>query len=714
MSRLAGVKADQLELVLTTSAPTLSPDGTRAVVAAQHASFAADAYVGQLWELDTTDGHAPRRITAGMHDTLPRFSPDGTLIGFLRRDAKGRAQFAVVDSRRGEPRVLTDAPLGVTDFVWDRSSLRVALVAPVPEEGRYGTLGGVGPGREDPRRITGNKYRMNGRGYIEDQPLGILVLRVPPLDDEPWVEPIGRAARDHEADREPGGPNLFGGDKGMPYAVLVTPAGRDATHPEFSPDGEWLYFTAALHEERDEDLRNMVYRVRLKGVLGVQDQPDAVTLDEADSVKAPEPQLVAGGPGRSYHSPRFSRDGKTLYFLGADLGETNRDFVARLEGVFALTASALAAKKLGAPKELTDRETVDYGVVDGSLVPFRESGVAAVARVRGSAELHEISTTRKARTLVGGQRVITGAAHAGETLVVSFSDPTTPGEVGLVEGVNGKGVIRSISNFAAALNTATRVVMPTELIVKSPDGYPVHGWVFLPEGEGPHPVLLNIHGGPHADYTWGWFDEAQVLAEAGYAVVQCNPRGSAGYGREHGLAIRQQMGTLDFQDVIAFLEGAIKAHKPLLDKKRLGVMGGSYGGYLTAWTIAHDHRFSTAVVERGYLDPGTFVGTSDIGWFFSEEYTGSDPAHAETQSPMAFVDRVRTPTLVIHSEEDWRCPIEQAQRWFAMLRRTGTPTEMLVFPGENHELSRSGSPWHRRQRFEAILAWVGEYLPTGV
>nr|NLD40225.1 S9 family peptidase [Actinomycetales bacterium] len=256
-----------------------------------------------------------------------------------------------------------------------------------------------------------------------------------------------------------------------------------------------------------------------------------------------------------------------------------------------------------------------------------------------------------------------------------------------------------------------RVVMPTELVVKSADGYPVHGWVFVPEGEGPHPVLLNIHGGPHADYTWGWFDEVQVLAGAGYAVVQCNPRGSAGYGREHGTAIREQMGTLDFQDVIAFLEGALKAEKSL-DKKRLGIMGGSYGGYLTAWTIAHDHRFATAVVERGYLDPGTFVGTSDIGWYFSEEYTGADPAHAETQSPMAFVHQVRTPTLVIHSEEDWRCPIEQAQRWFAALRRTGTPTEMLVFPGEDHELSRSGTPWHRRQRFDAVLEWVGRHLPV--
>ncbi len=711
------MKAEQLELIRTTSAPTLSPDGRFAVVAATRPSFAADDYVGQLWEVDTTDHRAPRRITAGKRDTKPRFSPDGTMIGFLRADAKGRGQFAIVDARGGEARVLTDAPLGIQDFTWDRESTRVALVAAMPAEGRYGTTEGVGAGKEDPRRITGNRYKMNGRGYTGDQPVGILILRVPPLDEEPWVAPVGRAAKGQDPERDLTGPNVFGGENGLPCAVLVTPEGRDAYHPEFSPRGNHLYFTAALHDEHDEDLRTMVHRVKLKGPVGPQGDLGIITPDEAEATKLPSPQIVAGGEGRAYGLPRFSKDGETLFLVGGDLGETNRDFVARQNGIFAVDTDDISGKKPAKLRELTDRDAVDYA--DPHLVPYGERDIAAIARVRGAAELHAITPSGKTRTIVGGQRVITGAACAPasegstspHTLVVTFTDPTTPGELGLVEGVNGKGVIRSLTTFAAALNRETHVVMPNELTVKSADGYPVHGWVFLPEGEGPHPVLLNIHGGPHADYTWGWFDEAQVYAQAGYAVVMCNPRGSAGYGRKHGLAIKEAMGTLDFQDVIAFLEGAL-ASEPSLDGERLGIMGGSYGGYLTAWTIAHDHRFSAAIVERGYLDPGTFIGTSDIGWFFSEEYTGADPEHAETQSPMAFVGQVETPTLVIHSEEDWRCPIEQAQRWFAALRRTGTPTEMLVFPGENHELSRSGTPWHRRQRFEAILEWLSRHLPV--
>ncbi|MBN9190442.1 MAG: S9 family peptidase, partial [Microbacterium sp.] len=189
-------------------------------------------------------------------------------------------------------------------------------------------------------------------------------------------------------------------------------------------------------------------------------------------------------------------------------------------------------------------------------------------------------------------------------------------------------------------------------------------------------------------------------------------RGAAGYGLEHGRSIRGAMGTVDFSDVIDFLDAAV-ASDPALDGARVGVMGGSYGGYLTAWVIAHDHRFAGAIVERGFLDPVSFQGTSDIGSFFGDEYVGVDPDAMKRQSPMAYVGEVRTPTLVIHSELDYRCPLEQATRYYSALKRHGVDAEMLVFPGENHELSRGGQPRHRVQRFEAILDWWARKLPIG-
>lgn len=200
------------------------------------------------------------------------------------------------------------------------------------------------------------------------------------------------------------------------------------------------------------------------------------------------------------------------------------------------------------------------------------------------------------------------------------------------------------------------------------------------------------------------FDETQVLVDAGYAVVYCNPRGSAGYGQQHGRSIRGAMGTVDMHDVLDFLDGVL-AEDPRLDADRLGIMGGSYGGYLTAWTIAHDHRFAGAIVERGFLDPASFQGTSDIGSFFGDEYVGTTAPDIARQSPMAVAAQVTTPTLVIHSELDYRCPLEQATRYYTALKRQGTDAEMLIFPGENHELTRSGQPRHRVQRFEAVLQW---------
>ena len=207
----------------------------------------------------------------------------------------------------------------------------------------------------------------------------------------------------------------------------------------------------------------------------------------------------------------------------------------------------------------------------------------------------------------------------------------------------------------------------------------MHGWVAKPAGDGPFPVILQIHGGPYASYGIHLFDETQVLVDAGYAVVYCNPRGSAGYGRAHGRVIRQAMGTVDFTDVIDFLDGAV-ADDPSLDGSRVGVMGGSYGGYLTAWVIAHDHRFAGAIVERGFLDPVSFQGTSDIGAFFGDEYVGLDADAIARQSPMAVVGQVTTPTLVIHSELDFRCPLEQATRYYSALKRQGTDAEMLDLP----------------------------------
>jgi dipeptidyl aminopeptidase/acylaminoacyl peptidase len=197
-------------------------------------------------------------------------------------------------------------------------------------------------------------------------------------------------------------------------------------------------------------------------------------------------------------------------------------------------------------------------------------------------------------------------------------------------------------------------------------------------------------------------------------VVACNPRGSSGRGDRFMQAVTGEgWGVVDVADVTAALESALDRHARL-DRARIGIMGGSYGGFLTAWMTARDDRFRSAVVERALLNWSSFAGTSDIAGVFPSDYTGA--AYPEAwdvwwrASPMATAHRVRTPTLVLHAEADWRCPIEQAEQYFTALLRNGTPAEFLRFPGEGHEMSRSGKPKHRLERFEAILDWHGRYL----
>jgi dipeptidyl aminopeptidase/acylaminoacyl peptidase len=310
--------------------------------------------------------------------------------------------------------------------------------------------------------------------------------------------------------------------------------------------------------------------------------------------------------------------------------------------------------------------------------------------------------------LLGGRRQVHDYAAAGGVVAAVVGDPTSAGEVVVLRD----GAETTLSDFGALLARSAPLRPMEELEATSEDGTRVHGWVLKPVGAGPHPVVLMVHGGPFAMYGYTLFDEAQVYAGAGYAVVMGNPRGSSGYGESWGRAIVGDFGNLDSQDVLALLDAALA--DPDLDGDRVGVMGGSYGGFMTSWLAAHSGRFRAAISERACNAFDSFEGSSDIGWFFVKAYNGTDPEQVLAQSPLTHVDRIRTPMLLIHSEHDWRCPVEQAQRLFVALKQRQVEVELLLFPGEGHELSRSGLPSHRIARFEAVLDWWGRHLkPAG-
>ncbi|ROP74382.1 S9 family peptidase [Curtobacterium sp. PhB115] len=652
------------------SSPTLSGDprdGRTAFVTVSRPDLDQDAYRTTI-ERVTADGTA--RWTAGDHDSAPTLSPDGRSLAFLRvvADEHGgrNAQLAVAPVDGGEARVVTALPLGAGAPVWSPDSTRVAVTARFPEPGRYGSALPESDRRpaadaEAPRLITRLDFHVDGTGYLGDRLQQLVVVDV--------------------TDRD-----------AAPVTTALTSAPCSLGSPTWYPDGTALVVTAPRDlgavETHDEDL----YRV-----------------DATDGTLA----LVVRTEGSAGASV-FGPDG-TLYYVGASHAEGR--LVAEPEGLWAARPEAgetTAPTGSAAPVRLTARETVD---VDGGpelhgedvLVTVLDRGTATVRRVpAGTTTPLQLDALP---TVLGGHVVVSGFAVDGDLLLATVGTPSSPGEVALVDLSADGAEPTTLTDLAAPLRDADGVRRIEELSGTSADGTPVHGWVVLPEGDGPHPVLRVVHGGPFGQDTWAFFDEAQVYASAGYAVVIGNPRGSGGYGLEHGRAVIGAMGTVDVDDVLALLDAALE--RPDLDAARVGIMGGSYGGFMTSWVAAHHgERFAAAWSERAVNAWDSFAGSSDIGWFFADAYVGADPEEQRRRSPLTYAGQVTIPFMVAHSEEDWRCPIEQGHRQFVALKRAGVDASFLVFPGEGHELSRSGRPQHRVQRFEHVLAWWAKHLPV--
>jgi dipeptidyl aminopeptidase/acylaminoacyl peptidase len=636
------MKPADLALLRIPGAPTVAPDGRSAVVALDRVDLDDDAYRGQLWLVPTDGGAEPRQLTVGWRDSAPRYSPDGRWLAFLRSVKDGKPQVVVLPTGGGEPVVLSDHPLGASAPVWSPDSTRLAYTSRVPEEGRYGTVEGIGADKEAPRRISTLQYRLDSLGFTVDRWQHVFVVEV-----TGGAEP--RQLTEGEYDHE---------------------------QPAWTPDGRRLVFSARRHAGRDRDLISDLY---------------TVDLDGGDLRRITDTTLSAG-------HPTVSSEGGTVYFIGGELGEDGRTFAGVNDGLYAVQMDGVAP-----PRRLTDRESVHLGKANNPLVVTPE-GVLVEVEHRGAVELRLVDPAGGMRTVLGGQRVVAGHAVAGGLLVATVVAPDSAGEL-VARDAGGE---RVLTGFGADFGKQVDVRPLEELTATAPDGYPVHGWVVRPSTPGPHPVLLLIHGGPFAAYGWRLFDEAQVYAGAGYAVVMGNPRGSCGYGQAHGQAIIGDVGACSAADLLALLDAALAADD--LDSERVGVLGGSHGGYMTAWLAGHTDRFRAAIPERGVYALDSFIGSSDIGWFFAEQMYGSDPAALARQSPLSYVDRIDIPVLVIHSENDWRCPVEQAQRLYVSLLLRGVEAELLLFPAESHELSRSGLPSHRIARFEAILDWWARHL----
>jgi dipeptidyl aminopeptidase/acylaminoacyl peptidase len=635
------VRPDDLALLRTPGVPTVSPDGRMAVVAVGRPDLGDDAEGSRLWAVPT-DGSAPARpLTPGPCDTDPVFSPDGRWLAYRGAEPGGSPQLHLLPTAGGAPRRLTDAPLGVVRPVWSPDSRRLAYTARVPEVDRSGADRAAQP----PRLVTTLRWQADGVGVVADRHSHVFVLDLPP---------------DGEDDGTP-----------LPPPRQVTVGAADDTDVTWSPDGAELAFVSARHARADRDLVRDVYAVPAAG--GTLRR---VTDGRADC-----------------SLPAYDPSGDRIWLTARlDLGRDGLDVVGRGATLCRVAVSG------GTLEPVLDTVCTDRG--DATPATVLAGGAAYLGvRRRGAVELLRVPLDGgPPEALVDGPFTVHGVAAAGGVVVATVGHDRSAGELIAVT----PGRRRLLTGFGRALGATGRLHRSEERTAPAPDGAEVSGWVTFPDGPRPHPVLLSLHDGPHRQDGWSLSVDTQVLVSAGYAVVRCAPRGSSGYGQAHARAVRGAGGTVDADDVVAFLDAVLE--DPGLDPERVGVMGSGYGGWLATVLTGQATRFAAAVVEGALTDPGGLVGSSDVGWWFVDQYLGADPPARSAH--------LTTPTLVVHGEDDRRFPPEQGMRLYVELKRRGVPTELLLFPGEGSDLGRTGRPRHRQARLEHLLRWWARWLPV--
>jgi dipeptidyl aminopeptidase/acylaminoacyl peptidase len=641
--------------LVTVANPKVSPGGRRVAFVVNRVDLDANRYRSSVWLAAADGSSAPFPLTAGDQDGQPAWSPDGRRLAFTRRREDGGSSLHVIPvDGPGETVTVCVRPESIGPPTWSPDGTRLAF-ASRERAGRYAE--GDDDLARPPRRIDRLYSRLDDVGWIIDRPRSVFVV---PAD--------GAAA-----------PRLVAGG---PY---------EHGDPAWSPDGRTLAVTAARSKDWDLEVIDDVHLIDVEGGL------QALTHR-----------------GLSHRLPAFSPDGT----LVAALAEDNRIIHSHAQVV-------VLDVRTGEERVLTAALDRQCGSHSGARAPLwhgehllftlEDSGDVEVWRVR-------VDGTGAPEPVLDGTRVVTGFDAAGGTLAFVA---TTPTELPELYVRDADGTERRLTSLGTSFHEAVPVARPEHFTVPSPAGDgEIDAWLVRP-AEAPDgerlPVLLSIHGGPMAQYGNSWFDEFQLWTSAGYAVVYCNPHGSTGRTEAWARAIRPPeapdvpgtgWGGIDAEDVLAVLDAAL-AREPALDAERVGVLGGSYGGYLTSWLVGHTDRFAAACSERACNNLESEEWSSDSAGYFRYEFgvTHLDqPDVYRRMSPMSYVRDIDTPLLILHAEDDLRCHVEQADQLFVALRMLGKPVEYWRFPAEGHEMSRSGSPRHRVQRAEIILDWFGRHL----
>ena len=627
--------------------PRISPDGTRVAYVVWWIEKDTNEYRSAIWVAPMDGSSEPVQFTSGeRRDGAPRWSPDGRRLAFVSNRGK--------DEKTPGNLYVIPAEGGEARQLTDRKE-SVEKFTWSPDSTRIAFASRVRDDAYDeeddrkrkPRRLTRLFYKLDSVGWTTDRRTHIFVVDVDGASDPKQVT---------DGDCEDGAPC-------------------------WTPDGKRIVFTGLRGDKWDIELVTRLYVVDADG-----GEPEQLT-----------------GDGASFDTPVFSPDGSTIaVHRGVEDGTfPHHGQIAVLDpdgGNVRVLTQSLDRQCTPFPdfrEPLWDGGRILFNVEDGG-----NNHLYAVAADGSSAP----------ELLLGGERVVAAFdAHDGKVAYVASTHTT------LRELFVGDGQVTNLTGDRAYLDAERFAAI-------SKDGTEVDAWIMRPPDFDPkktYPTILTVHGGPFTQYSTGLFDEFQVMASGGYVVLFSNPRGGSGHSEDWGRAIRGPIdgqgpgwGTVDYEDVLGVVDTALEKFD-FIDGDRLGIIGGSYGGFMTSWVISHDHRFKAAVSERAVNHMVSAAGSSDLFWVFHQQFGGHWFDHVDTWlelSPATYARNIETPVLVLHSENDLRCNIEQGEHLFTELRLLGKEVEMVRFPAESHELTRGGSPVHRVQRFEIVLDWFDRYL----
>lgn len=676
-STVRPLEIDDLFAITLLSDPAVSPGEQRIAWVETRLHKDDDTYKAAIW-IANAEGENARQLTSGAHrDTGPIWSPDGKHLVFVsnrpvaeqKKDEStdkesGKppsSQLWTIDPDGGEALQLTSHPAGASSPCWSPDGRRVAFVASdsVDEEATYEAPVTIGV-HADEIVVNDIRYRSDGRGLIE-------------TFAHIWAVDVATKT----------------------MAQLTTGDVRDSS-PKWSPDGRTVAFLGDRGPDRRRGSAQTVQLVPANG-------GDVRTIGPEDAV---------------FGSLAWSPDGTRIAFVGHEDAATG---LTRNNGVWTCRADGKNLRNHTAKTDITfsDVGMSDVAAGSGAAPIWIDADTLLVqGSDRGATRLYLVPLGRGKPTSISDndERALQMDARPNGKLLTTITGSTDQPFELRASTVKGKRA-RKIRNPNKDLLKEVYLATPQELDVTALDGGPVQAWLLPPYGLDPtarvkYPLIVQIHGGPHAMYGYSFFHEMQVLASRGYGVVFCNPRGSSGYGEAFTGVTRGAWGESDMPDVLAAVDAATTL--PWVDPNRLGVTGGSYGGYLTNWIIGHDTRFKAAVTQRCVSNFHSFVGTSDIGYDFGiHEFDGTPWSDAEKllrHSPISYVEQIETPLLIIHSEQDFRCPIEQAEQMFTALKYLGKDVALVRVPGESHDLSRSGTPSRRVARLRHLIGWFDNHL----